>query len=423
MYGPRQPGLMRKIAGKSHPGAPFPAVANPLPSHSRRGAASCAWVGLMALAGGLVTVCQSASGQPPAPPPPVSGTPNPGTQNPGAPAGSGAPSSPPPPAPAAAGAAASGVVPKKDPVERLSLETTDGIRVSAWSYPVFQENTSPPDAATVSAGPPPVVILIHDLEGSHLSVEPLAKSLQKRGVAVVAPDLRGHGESLNRQTPAGDVDTVEAKTLKKLDFEMIARTRGGQMRDQSAVRGDIECVRNWIKQQADAGRVDMQRLFVVGSGLGATLAAIWAVEDAAWPDLASGPQGRQVRGLVLVSPVFTARGFSVAPALGSVLIRKLVPIMVIAGADDRDALKVFEQLKRQRPEAWFEKLAAQPAPTANPRKAQDGAETLFMLQLDTPLSGDRLASYRSPDARRSGLDPDTLIEGFISKVAPATKAP
>ena len=340
-----------------------------------------------------------------------------------------APAASTPPANAPTGSAPAAAAPAKEMVERLNLETSDGVQLSAWYYPVPRSGPSATDAsapnqaavkpAATETAAAPVVILLHDLDGSHLSVERLAKSLQHRGVAVVAPDLRGHGESVGRRATAGGADSVEARSLKKNDFEMITRTRGGQMRDQSAIRGDIECVRNWIKQQADAGRLDMQRLFVVGSGVGATLAASWAVEDAAWPDLATGPQGRQVRGLVLVSPVWTVRGFSLSPALASELIRKVVPVIVIAGADDRDAVKIFDQLKRQRPEGWFEKLADQAKPTPNPKRSQDSQpESLFLLQLDTALGGDRLASYRSADARRNSLDPDVLVEGFISRIAP-----
>jgi pimeloyl-ACP methyl ester carboxylesterase len=302
-------------------------------------------------------------------------------------------------------AAASGSAKKpRDPVEKLVLETTDGLAIAAWHYRVAGE-----------AERPPVVILLHDLDGSHATVEPLAKELVRRGIAVVAPDLRGHGASTTRRTSAGE-ETIEARSLKKPDFEAMTLTQGGRVRDQSAVRGDIESVRNWIKLRADEGKLDIDRLFVVGSGLGCTLAAMWAINDAAWPDLVAGPQGRQVRGLVFISPVWSNRSLTVTTVLAADLIRRELPVMVLAGRDDRDAVKLFDQLKRQRLNEWFEQRAGQAAPAKAAKL--EGSPTLYLLQRDSDLTGDQLASMRSPDPRRAGGDPAALIQGFINAVTP-----
>lgn len=308
------------------------------------------------------------------------------------------------PAPAAppAGQAAPGVTGRK-----LNLETTDGVKLAAWHYPVADE-----------AARPPVVILIHDLDGSHTSVEPLAKALAQRGIAVVAPDLRGHGASTIRQLTGGE-ETLDPRDFKKSDLEAITRTEGGRLRTQSAFRGDIECVRNWIAQQADEGRLDIDRLFVAGSGVGCTLAAMWAIADAAWPDIATGPQGRQVRGLVFISPTWNSRGFSISPVLGVDLIRKTIPVLVLAGRDDRDAEKVFDQLKRARPADWFEQRVGRPPAKAQGKK--DQPPTLYLLQRDSPVSGDRLAAAQAADPRQSGGDPAALIQGFIGAAAPAAE--
>lgn len=308
-------------------------------------------------------------------------------------------------APEAAVAPQPAAAPKKprDSAEKLSLETSDGIALAAWHYRV---------AGGVDR--PPVVILLHDVDGSHASVEPLAKELASRGIAVVAPDLRGHGASTTRRGDGGE-ETLEARSLKKPDFEAMTLAHGGRVRDQSAVRGDIECVRNWIKLRADEGMFDFDRLFVAGSGLGCTLAAMWAINDSAWPDLVSGPQGRQVRGLVLISPVWSGRGLSASTVLASDLIRIELPVMVLAGRDDRDAVKLFDQLKRQRPNEWFEQRVGQAAP-AKATKLQ-GSPRLYLLQRDSDLTGDRLASMRSADPRRAAGDPAALIQGFINAVA------
>lgn len=260
--------------------------------------------------------------------------------------------------------------------EEQSLETSDGVRFGAWYY------AAPPETK-----PTTTVILIHDLGGSHKSVGDLARALQRAGCAVVAPDLRGHGAQPQR---SGDGDAH--LLLRKVDFEAMAASHG-RVRDDpaSSHRGEIEAVRGWIKKQADAGTLDLDRLCVVGSGLGATLAAMWTVADWNWPPTTAGPQGQQVRALVLVSPAMSKRGLSMVAPLATETIRSSVPIMVLAGTSDREASRFFDQLKRFRPKAWFQQRDGQP-----PEKARDledpGDATAFLIQCNTTLSGDKLAT-------------------------------
>jgi alpha-beta hydrolase superfamily lysophospholipase len=307
-------------------------------------------------------------------------------------------------APAAAPAnAPAGRAAPADTIEELSFETSDNVQVAAWYYPV------PKDASAIGT-----VILLHDLGGSHRTVEPLAKALQAAGCAVVAPDLRGHGESPLKSLPSGSED--QSKLLKKPDFEMMVATRGGRVRDQSGVRGDVECVRNWIKRQTEAGTLADAPLFVVGSGLGAALAAGWTAADAMWPDLASGPQGREVAGLVMISPAFTTKGYTIAPALTNETVRRTLPLLVIAGRDDRDAAKVFDQLKRQRPKEWFDnRLADDDDKETSPAKPADATLMLLSSQIDS--TADALAAHRSSDPRARAGDPASLVAGFMRLTA------
>ncbi len=271
----------------------------------------------------------------------------------------------------AAEAPATGAAAAKDAVKPLSLQATDGTQLSSWCY------------APGSGSPQAIVILLHDLGGSHRSVEAVSSSLQAAGCLVIAPDLRGHGESMIEGVPKGDTD--QSKVLKRQDFEMMAATRGGTVRTQASVRGDIETVRNWIKSEEASGHLDEVPLFVVGSGMGATLAAAWAVADAAWPDIASGPQGREVAGLVLISPTYALRGFSMAPALSNATLKQTMPIMVIGGKNDRDATKVFDLLKRARPKEWHE--------SGDKKSPVDlGEASVIMLSLPTAVTADALAS-------------------------------
>jgi alpha-beta hydrolase superfamily lysophospholipase len=264
--------------------------------------------------------------------------------------------------------------------EELRLETSDGLRIAAWYYRV-QADTKPQA----------VVMLVHDLEGSHKTVEPLARSLQLAGYAVVAPDLRAHGASAGRAAGTARVEDMEPRMLKKADLEAIAAATGGRLRDQSAFRGELEAVRNWIKARSDAGELDIDKLCVVGSGLGGTLSAMWTAADWTWPPTTTGPQGRQVRALALVSPVWANKGISLSVPMASEAIRNQVPVMVIAGKADRDAPRLFDQLKRFRPDAWFAVRPGKP-PEKAPGLADAAAGTAFFSQIDTTLTADKLAS-------------------------------
>jgi alpha-beta hydrolase superfamily lysophospholipase len=340
-----------------------------------------ATMGLLALAS---VACLA---DPPAAPPAAAPAP---------PAADPAPAPPPgpPPAPAtrpAAPPAAGGAAAKAQQPEELLLDTSDGLELHAWYYPPLLEEDEKPTAT---------VILLHDLEGSHRSVEPLAVALQAAGCGVVAPDLRGHGAS----TAKGG-DSLDVRGLKKADFELMAATRGGQIREQSAIRGDVEAVRNWIRRKADEGEVDMRRLFVVGAGLGATVALAWTAEDASWPDGTKGPQGRQVRGVVLVSPAWTTRGFTINGPLANNVVKQEIPLMIVAGRSDRDSLKVFDQLKRQRPTDWFQQRSDKTTDKAT--KLEDPTKaSLFFIELDSTRTADALAGDRT-------LNPGTVIEKFI----------
>lgn len=310
---------------------------------------------------------------------------------------------------AAIGQDSDAVVETPPEVEAVELSTSDGIAVTAWYYaPWTGSEEESPKAATP-------VIIVHDLLGSHEAIEPLSLALQRKGMAVVAPDLRGHGDSRGLsdaagQAAAGKNDPIDAGQLRKSDLEAIAAVTGGTVREQAAAQGDLEVVRAWLAAKAGDGSIDMKKLCVVASGLGATIAAQWAANDWAWGDrpLASGPQGRFIRGLVLVSPVWANKGVSLTPVLASPALRGGIPLLLIAGTGDRDTSRLFDQLKRYQPDSWFEQKAGQ-EPKWAPQLSKSADANLFSIQLATPLSADKLVA--DPSA-----SPAERIAGFVNLV-------
>lgn len=267
------------------------------------------------------------------------------------------------------------------PAERLALTTTDGIGLAAWYYPVAGD-----------AAPKATVIVIHELEGSHETVEPLSRGLQAAGYAVVAPDLRGHGASVSTVLPGGRGGDLNAKSLRKQDLLAIAASTGGRIRDQARARGDLETIYRWIEEQAVAGVLPADRLCIVGCGEGGTLGALWAAADAAWPPTTRGPQGGHVRALVLISPVIAVKGgVSILPVLKTDVFRRSLPILLLAGSGDRDAKKLTDQLKGLRPKEWIVQGPGQQKDQADGvEKAADAS--IFCMLAESPLAGDKLAS-------------------------------
>jgi pimeloyl-ACP methyl ester carboxylesterase len=264
------------------------------------------------------------------------------------------------------------------PPQVLSLPTSDGIDIAAWFYGVAGDVES---LATV--------VVLHDLGGSHETVEPLAKALQQSGCNVVAPDLRGHGKSQIAQLVRSAGEAGQPALLRSSDFAAMTATGGGRFRDQSAIRGDLEVVRNWIKQQSDGGTLSLDNLYLIGSGLGAAVAAAWTVQDAAWPAIATGQQGGHVRGLVMIDPAFVTKGFSIGKSLS------------------------VEPLKRARPAGWYDNRLTNAETRRNTSPATDSEASLLFVKFGGRLTGDKLAAARSVDPRRP--DPARLIVAFIKQ--------
>ena len=124
------------------------------------------------------------------------------------------------------------------PISTVSFPSNDGVEVSA----LF---------GTAEDDQLPVVILLHDLGGNKtdwLNSTDTYVALLERGYAVLAIDMRGHG-----QTPLPD----DRQVLELLDLELSYR--------------DVEAALVWLPSQS---KVDVSRIAVVGSGSGGNVAYV-----------------------------------------------------------------------------------------------------------------------------------------------------
>lgn len=134
----------------------------------------------------------------------------------------------------------------------VRLTTADDVGISAAFY------------AAVS-NPAPAVILIHSLGQTREEWATFVPMLQHAGFAVLAVDLRGHGESNRRLTGQGP---------QSVDYHKFAS------RDFQDMLLDVDTAFNWFTAQPG---VDRNRVAIVAASLGANVALRYAAfnEDVA----------------------------------------------------------------------------------------------------------------------------------------------
>lgn len=250
--------------------------------------------------------------------------------------------------------------PKLPEPETVELITKDHVLLNVKFYPGTKGKQTVP------------VILLHGWEGPRgdgtcRDMHSLAERLQKAGHAVIAPDLRGHGASLKRQT--GD-DT----------FLSLDRNRFGAA-DFRAMTLDVEAIRSFLLERHNQGELNIELLFVIGADMGSVVALNWIHYDWMAPSVPSLKQGQDVKGFVLISPTIAFKGASIKPAIENPTIRRELAALIVFGdrAPEADGVRRIHKT--------FERAHARRADREAPPK-------LFLKQLDTRLSGTKLLSTR-----------------------------
>jgi hypothetical protein len=148
---------------------------------------------------------------------------------------------------------------------------------------------------------------------------------------------------------------------------------------------DLEAVRSFLVEQNDAGLLNLNKLCVVGSGMGANVAVLWAARDWAMPPLAVRKQGQDVKALALLSPRWNFHGLLLRDAMKFPPIQQQLSMLIAYGAEDRavakDCENIVESLSRFHPDP--------PADQVQQR------QTLFVYPEDTNLQGTKLLTSRA----------------------------
>ena len=208
------------------------------------------------------------------------------------------------------------------------LRTQDGVSLSATFYPGTNEKESVP------------VLLLHNWKSSRKEFIVLAEELQKKGCAVLVPDLRGHGASTKKVAVGrgrAREDTIDASKFRTNDYTDIARY-------------DMAALRSFLVKKNNEGELNLNKLVIVGSEMGAAVAMVWAAYDWTVPNYehAGIKQGQDVKALVLISPRWSYPGLDASKALnarGVSPLRDRLSIMLLVGGEDSRTLRDVERLE------------------------------------------------------------------------------
>lgn len=212
----------------------------------------------------------------------------------------------------------SGDAPKIPEPVPLVLETDDGVDLHCTFYPSSLGKEAVP------------VILIHGWEGRRTQLDGLARFLQQDGHAVLVPDLRGHGDSTIRKLPNVDPQEIKADSLNRFDIQMLATA-------------DFLRLKRELLTRHNAGELNIECLTLIGIESGSILALNWAALDWTQPNLPTIKLGRDVKALVLVSPVSSFKGLQTRAALANPAVLQRLSVMIVGGANDS---KMKAELKR-----------------------------------------------------------------------------
>lgn len=223
--------------------------------------------------------------------------------------------------------------------ESVTLVTRDGVQLGVTYFPsVVRKGT--PEAKQVTP-----VLLLHDYKETRAIYNSLAQRLaavggQERkgpGFAALTVDLRAHGESTKQAFRDGSQGDLDAARLNKASYQAMAVY-------------DMEAVRSFLLEKNDAGELNLNKLCIVGAGMGASVAVNWALQDWAAPALAIGKQGQDVKALVLISPEWSYNGLSFQRPMKFRPLKQNVAWMLIYGGQDgqqkNEVVRIEKQLER-----------------------------------------------------------------------------
>lgn len=229
---------------------------------------------------------------------------------------------------------------KEKPIDDKVIQSADGWPLKLTYY----KSTEGKEAA--------VVVLLHGKGDNRLvwtAPKGFAETLHSKGFAVIALDLRKHGES----KPGGDDSDAASKKEKEKSAKKSSNSDLKPV-DYPAMVADLEAVKRFIYEEHEQKNLNMRKLAIVAPEMSAAIAITYAVadwaknpfDDASTP-IARTPRGQDVQALVLLSPETNLPGVLSTQVAGALKSTPLAALVVVSKGDSQDkdqAKKIFVQL-------------------------------------------------------------------------------
>lgn len=265
--------------------------------------------------------------------------------------------------------------------ETVKIVTVDGVRLTGSFYPSGKKNS-------------PTAIILHPIgEGKSMKIpelRALAETLQKKNIAVLMFDFRGHGDS----TALDSTETFlsqnankffgKKKGLEEIDVKDYIKNTAYM----PVLVNDIAAAKAFLDRKNDEGACNTANTIVIGADNGATLGAIWM--NAEWNRFKANPPmppmtikwipEKKAEGSNIVAAVFftiqsslaTGRNVPVATVLTNAVKTHSTAALFFYGKDDAKAKNFNKDLENK-------------LKNKNTKK-----QYMSAVELDTNLSGTNL---------------------------------
>jgi len=181
--------------------------------------------------------------------------------------------------------------------EPINFDAPDGVRIVGTFYGASVENS-------------PAVLMLHQYGGSRASYKDLARQFQASGIAVLAIDGRGFGES-----------------IKKADGSKVSANQSSEA--VNGMKSDVAAAVKFLGEQKNVGK---NRVGIVGASYGSSLALLHAADDP------------EIKAVALLSP--GTNYFGVLPTEPAVEKYGAHPVLIVAAEDDEESAAASRRLDR-----------------------------------------------------------------------------
>ena len=171
--------------------------------------------------------------------------------------------------------------------------------------------------------------MLHDHKDTRAIFGPLAALLQtppagrpqaavvRRRARRLARPRRQHQADF----PDGSQQNLDAAKIRKRDVYAMASL-------------DMEEVRRFLVTKNDEGALNLNKLCLIGAGMGPTWPLTGRLQDWRVPPLAIGKQGQDVKALVMISPRWNFQGLSMQEPMRLRPLKEQAAWMLIYGSQD-----------------------------------------------------------------------------------------